>query len=171
MKRIFTSLIAVAALAVILVSCNTNSPKGVAEKWLTSFYHMDYEAAKEVSTEQTKSMLDMMQSFSAMMADSAKAEAKKIKVDVKDVKEEGDKATVTYTTSSTPTDQTLNMVKENGKWLVQFSKQDMGAGEQEETTEEGFNEAMSDTTGATTTETPTDGATTTPSSADTAVAR
>ena len=169
MKRIFTSLIAVAALAVMMVSCNTNSPKGVAEKWLTSFYHMDYEAAKQVSTEQTKSMLDMMQSFSAMMADSAKTEAKKIKVTVKDVKEEGDKATVTYTTSVAPTDQTLNMVKENGKWLVQFSKQDMGGGEGdgEMPAEE---PAMTDTTGAAT-ETPAEGTTTTPSSADTAMAK
>jgi GH25 family lysozyme M1 (1,4-beta-N-acetylmuramidase) len=50
---------------------------------------------------------------------------KKIKVSIKDVKEEGDKAVVTYTSSDNPTEQKLNLVKENDKWLVQFTKTDL----------------------------------------------
>lgn len=129
MKRIFFALAAVIMLAAGLVSCNSNTPKAAADKFLTSFYHMDYKEAKTVSTEETKKMLDMIEQFSTMIPDSAKANAKKIKVTIKDVKEEGDKATVTYTTSENTTESKLDMIKQEGKWLVQFNKQDQGMGD------------------------------------------
>lgn len=129
MKRIFFALAAVIMLAVGLVSCNSNTPKAAADKFLTSFYHMDYKEAKTVSTEETKKMLDMIEQFSTMIPDSAKANAKKIKVTIKDVKEEGEKAVVTYTTSENTTESKLDMIKQEGKWLVQFNKQDQGVGD------------------------------------------
>lgn len=134
MKKILLSLTAVFVMALTMVSCSSNSPKAAAEKWLNSFYHLDYEAAKSVSTEATKQQLDMMGQLMGMMPDSAKEQAKKIKIEVKDVKEEGDKATVTYTMTdekgtAAPGTQTLNMQKENGKWLAAWNKQDqMGGG-------------------------------------------
>ena len=129
MKKVLFSLAVVSLLALSIVSCNSNSPKASADKFLTGLYHMDYEAATSVSTEETKKMLDMMAQFSSMVPDSAKETAKKIKVTIKDVKEEGDKATVAYTTSEDPTEKKLNMVKQNGKWMVQWSKQDTMGGE------------------------------------------
>lgn len=133
MKKILLSLTAVFAMALTLVSCSSNSPKAAAEKWLNSFYHLDYEAAKSVSTEATKQQLDMMGQLMGMMPDSAKEQAKKIKIEIKDVKEEGDKATVTYTMTdekgtAAPGTQTLNMQKENGKWLAAWNKQDQMGG-------------------------------------------
>jgi hypothetical protein len=116
------------ASAASLVSCNQNSSKKVAEKFLNSFYHMDYKTAKEVSTEETKKVLDFMEQLSTVMPDSQKQQAKQIKIDIKDVKETGDKATVEYETSNTKGVQKLNLVKTSGKWLVNWSKQDeMGA--------------------------------------------
>ncbi|MGN6477695.1 MAG: hypothetical protein ACTHKV_10755, partial [Flavipsychrobacter sp.] len=53
-----------------------------------------------------------------------KQNAKKIKVDIKDVKENGDKAVVSFTTSEMPEEKQLNMVKQNGKWLVNLTKND-----------------------------------------------
>src|ERR1044071_3726692 len=91
MKKLLLSLAATFVLAIAITSCNTNSPKAAADKFLTSLYHMEYDKAKEVATEDTKKMLDMMAQFSSMMPDSTKENAKKIKVDIKDVKEEGDK--------------------------------------------------------------------------------
>ena len=160
MKKILLSLAAVFVLAVAVTSCSSNSPKAAADKFLTNLYHMNYKEAKEVATEDTKKMLEMMESFSAMMPDSAKENAKKIKLDIKDVKEEGDKATVIYTTSESTGDQKIDLVKQNGKWLVQYSKQDEAAGMEEPMEEP----VMTDTTGA-----PVDGMNTTPSSADTAM--
>ncbi len=133
MKKILISLSVILFAAVMLVSCSKNDPKAVAQTWLTSFYQMDYEAAKKVSTDETKTFISQLQALSGMMPDSSKKEMKKVTVTVKDVKEEGDKATVTYTTSAEATkEQKLKMVKKNGVWLVQFSKTDSmgdGAGE------------------------------------------
>jgi hypothetical protein len=126
MKKAILSVAAVMALAIILVSCKGNSPKASAEKWLNGFYHMDYAAAKEVSTEETKKQLESFEGMMGLMQQNAKDEAKKIKVDVKDPKVEGDNATVEYTLSNDPSPKTLKMVKQNGKWLAQWSKMDMG---------------------------------------------
>ena len=66
MKKILLSLAAVFVLAVAVTSCSSNSPKAAADKFLTNLYHMNYKEAKEVATEDTKKMLEMMESFSAM---------------------------------------------------------------------------------------------------------
>ena len=158
MKKALLSLTAVLVLAIGMTSCNSDSPKASADKFLTGLMHYDYEAAKSVSTEETKKMIDLMAQFSAMMPDSVKQAAKKVKVNIKDATEEGDKATVTYTTSDDPQEKKLNLVKENGKWLVQYSKMDE--------MEEG---AMDDTTAPPADETGTADTTTAPPADGTAV--
>ena len=127
MKKTILSIAGVLALAVMLVSCQGGSPKAAAEKWLNSFYHMDYAAAKEVSTEETKKQLESFESLMGMMQQNAKEDAKKIKVSIKDAKTTSDTtANVEYTLSNDPSPKTLKMVKQHGKWLAQWSKMDMG---------------------------------------------
>lgn len=129
MKKITLSIATMLVLAVMLVSCKGGGPKANAEKFLNSFYHMDYAAAKEVSTEDTKKQLESYESImGSMIQQNAKDEAKKLKVDVKEPKVTGDNATVEYTVSNDPSPKTLKMVKTNGKWLAQWSKMDMGGG-------------------------------------------
>lgn len=134
MKKFFLAAAALLVGAVVFTSCSSNSPKSVAEKFLTAFYHMEYEEAKKYSTEETKGQMDMMSQISGMMGDTAKQVAKKKVVDIKDVKEEGEAATVTYTVKeeagkeATDGIQTLKMVKQKGKWLASWNKQDMGMG-------------------------------------------
>lgn len=125
MKKVLLSLAVLMTFAVGMTGCNSNSPKASADKFLTGLLHYDYEAAKSVSTDATKSMIDMMAQFASMMPDSVKSAAKKIKVNIKDSKETSDStATVTYTTSDDPQEKKLNMVKQNGKWLVKYDKMD-----------------------------------------------
>ena len=129
MKKAILSLAAMLVLALTLVSCKGGGPKANAEKFLNGFWHMDYAAAKEVSTEATKKQLDTYESImSTMMQPNAKEEAKKIKVEMKEPVVEGDKATVDYTISGTgdTAPKKLNMVKQNGKWLVEWSKMEAG---------------------------------------------
>lgn len=124
MKKLLLSFTAIVVFALGITGCNSNSPKASADKFLTGLLHYDYESAKSVSTEETKKMIDLMAQFSAMMPDSIKQAAKKTTVNIKDANEEGEKATVTYTTSDDPQEKKLNLVKQNGKWLVQYSKMD-----------------------------------------------
>jgi hypothetical protein len=130
MKKLVLSFVAVLFAAMAIVSCggSKSDPKAVATSFLNARNSMDYEGAKKFGTPETAKMIDMMASFSSMVPDSMKNESKKIKIEIKDVKEEGDNATVTYSESLKPGDQTLKMVKKDGKWLVNMSKEDMGAG-------------------------------------------
>ena len=105
--------------------CNKNTPKEVARTWLTGFNHMDFEQAMKVSTNETKNLLSSLEELTSGVSDSGKAEVKKITVNIKDVKEDGDKAIVTYTSSDNPVEQKLNLVKQDEKWLVMFTKTDL----------------------------------------------
>lgn len=100
---------------------------------------MDYETAKKYGTEDTGKLLDMMSGFSKLMPDSAKQERS---FEMKDEKINGDKATVMYTASGEEGEQTLNLVKIDGKWKVAMSKDSMND-----------EEGASMDTGATTTDT------------------
>jgi hypothetical protein len=124
MKKLFFPAFALLALAIVFTGCNTNSPKDAAQKWLTSFYHMDYETAKKYSTEDTKKLLMTLEQLSALSNDSVKQQMKQLKVEIKDVKEKGDTAMVSYTLSDTPKEQKVKLIKIQGKWLVAKSKQD-----------------------------------------------
>lgn len=150
------ALSAIVVSSLLFVSCKSDTPKAAAEKFLNGFYHFDYDAAKSVSTKETKQTLDLMSQLTAMYPDSAKAEAKKIKITIKDEKIEGDKATVTYTSSDdgNKMERKLNLVKggddekENkGKWLVAWSKDDsMGGGNESDVIEPAPTENEMDTT-------------------------
>ena len=126
MKKVVCSAIALFVMAVTLVSCGGGSPKASAEKFLNGLYHMDFAAAKEVSTEETKKQVEAYEQMMGMMQQNAKDEAKKIKIDVMEPKVEGDNATVEYKLSNDPTARTLKMVKKDGKWLASWSKMDLG---------------------------------------------
>lgn len=131
MKKALLSVVAMLVMALTLVSCNGGGPKVNAEKWLNGFWHMDYASAKEVSTEETKKQLESYESITgSMMQPNAKEEAKKVKVNLKDPVIDGDHATVEYTLSGIEDNapKTLKMVKQNGKWLAEWSKYEAGGG-------------------------------------------
>ena len=120
------SIIALTAFSLVLASCNSGGPEKVAEKWLTDFLHLDYESAEQYSTKETINLLKIFRALNEKaLTDSARKEAQKITVDIKDALVEGDNATVTYTSTLIPEEQTIYLVKENGEWLVQLSKTEM----------------------------------------------
>ena len=128
MKKI--ALVALAAILFSITSCTGGDAEKVAEKWLTAFWHLDYDAAEEYSTKETADVLKLFKSLDdKVLSDSAMTEAKKVKVKIKNVAEEGDNATVTYSTSIIQEDQTIYLVKEKGQWLVQLTKEGVFGGD------------------------------------------
>jgi hypothetical protein len=117
MKKLLLSVVAFALMTFAIMSCgNKSNPKDVSQNFLNALTKMDYEGAKKYGTPETGKMLDMLSSFSNMMPDSVKNKAKDIKVEIKDVKEEGDKCVVTYKNNEKDDEQTLNLIKKDGKW-------------------------------------------------------
>lgn len=125
MTKLLRSISILLLAAMLLTSCNKNTPKEVASAWLNCFWKLDYDGAKKYSTEETKNLLMQVEQLANAVSDSDKKEMKKMVITIKDVKEEGDKAVVTYTMSETATkDQYLNLVKNKGQWQVMFTKND-----------------------------------------------
>lgn len=126
-KIMFTSLALITA-AFMWAGCSKNTPKDVAYNWLTAFNHLDFDAAKKLSTNDTKNLLYSLQMLTDNVADSNKKDLKKVTITIKDVKVNGDKAVATYTASDNPTkEQVLNLVKEGDNWHAQFTKVDLMA--------------------------------------------
>jgi hypothetical protein len=144
MKKSLLSIVAFALISLSVVSCGSKSdPKSVAQNFLNALTKMDYEGAKKYGTPETGSMLDMLASFSSMTTDSMKNTAKNVKVEILSVKENGDKCDVTYKNSEKTEEQVLNLVKKDGKWLVNMSKdENMGAGAEAPATDAPIDEAV-----------------------------
>lgn len=133
MKRLIPALVIACMAAITLAGCSSNSPKPVAEKFLVSFWHMDYKGAKPYADSATIQLIEMLETMSTNMPDSDKQNAKKVVVTVKDEKMINDSsAVVTYTTSEIKEEKTLRLVKKNGKWLVNLTKNDSAMDEPEQ---------------------------------------
>lgn len=119
MKTRFSLAIVIAMFA---IACGGGSatPSQVAEKFLTHTNKMEFKEAKEYATASTGEVLDMIGGMAAMMP---KEDPKSFKITGETI--DGEKATVTYRTDGKDADETVNLVKEDGKWLVNMSKEDM----------------------------------------------
>lgn len=117
--------IPIVAITVMATGCSRNSPKEVAKTWLTAFNHMDADAAMKLSSSATKNLINSLSELKGPIPDSTMELLKEITVDIKDVKEEGSKAIVTYTTSDNPRERSLLLVMQGDKWVVQFTKVDL----------------------------------------------
>lgn len=106
----------------LLAACGggSDSPSDVATKFLNHTNKMEFKEAKKYATKSTGDILDMVGGMAAMMP---KEDPKTFKILNETI--DGEKATVTYRTDGKEEDETLNLVKEDGKWLVNMSKEDM----------------------------------------------
>lgn len=115
MKKIFVALFAFISLF-MLVSCGGDSPKKVVQKWQDAIVKGDLKTANELTTERSREMNGLLSGM--ISGDKEKLEEfKKTKYDKEVI--DGDKAVV----SSGDEDETkVELIKQDGKWLVDISK-------------------------------------------------
>jgi hypothetical protein len=111
-----------------LASCsNDGNPEAVAEKFLNHVNKGEFKEAKEYCDEQTAQLIGMMESMVAGKEDEMKKLDAKVEIISSEVKD--DKATVKYKTTSTKEpvgkEQSLQLVKVDGKWKVTIDKENM----------------------------------------------
>ncbi len=123
----FTFIVLAAALFMAACGSQADGPKEVATKFLTHINAMEFEEAKQYGTKETNDLLDMLKGFAAMGGEQEKPEATAFTIT--DVKEEGDTATVTYKNEGAEEAVTIELVKQDGKWLVNINKEDMNKDE------------------------------------------
>jgi hypothetical protein len=123
MKQILFSILIVAAAFTIGCGSKATTPKAVTEQYLTAMFHADFEAAKKISTDECKTLIEAQKSFFDLQADSSKAQYKKIKWQVTgEPVITGNNAMATFTESDMPGNRTLPLLLVDGKWLVNNNK-------------------------------------------------
>ncbi len=125
MIRQFLSALLVVAFIPVWIGCQSDSPEGTAQEFLNSFYQMDFDKAIALSTPQQAELVKQVEQFASLTSDSARAVRKNVKVEIVNVAVDGDNAIITYTNSLEPSESTLKMTKESGKWLANNSKEDI----------------------------------------------
>lgn len=111
----------------VLVSCSGgDSPKAVAENYLKAIGSYDFDGAKKYGTEDTGKLLDMMSGFAKMVPDSTKDD---ITFTILDERIDGDKAVVIYREEGADSEVSLSLLKVEGKWKVNMTKESINEAE------------------------------------------
>lgn len=127
MKKFFW-IFMVLVLLFTLSACE-KKPAKVARGFLEAMHNHDYETAKELTVESGHEILDMLASFSEGINEEDRRDSD---TDFRIIKTvvRGDSAFVTYETWSKSEPDSVStvempLVKENGDWKVDFSKDDL----------------------------------------------
>lgn len=115
------------AFIAILISCQLfkkkdNSPEFVAKTFLVHIQKLEFEDAKEYATEETKMMLTFFTNISDLVPDSQRVSATEPDVEIHDCIIQNETAQCSYTANHK--DQTIDLIKQDGKWLVDMKKED-----------------------------------------------
>jgi hypothetical protein len=130
-------------LIFIIASCKDNdTPRSVADSYLSALGQRNYESAKKYGTEDTEKLLDMLIAYDKMVYDSMKTETK---YEIVGEKISGDKATILYKEAGKLNQISLPMVKKEGKWKVDMTKETLNESESGTMDIGATNSDMSDT--------------------------
>ena len=121
MKNLF-KLAVVAIVLVAFTACgSSDSPEKVAEKFLSALGKKDFDGAKSLATKESQGTIDMVASISKMGVGQDNKEAKEPKIENIKCDTKENKSSCTYTSDGQ--EQKLELLKENGKWLVSMKKE------------------------------------------------
>lgn len=132
-RRVVTISSYILFAGLFLFSCSRgDSPREVAETFLGYYGNNDFERAKDLGTEETDRLLDMLSGFKKMVTDSTEMEEHNYSIVSEKI--EGNVATYTYedkNKGSEAVQESLTLVKEDGKWKVAMNKENYNEGASE----------------------------------------
>ncbi len=115
------------ALLIFFIACSSgDSPKAVAEKYLQAVGSQDYDGAKKYGTEDTGKLLDMMSGFAKMVPDSS---INDISFTILEERIDGESAVVVYKEEGSDEEVSLHLVRTDGKWKVNMTKESINEAE------------------------------------------
>lgn len=126
-------LILSVAACFVIASCGKsveNTPKDVTLAFVEALASKDFDGAKEYCTKTSGAAIDGMKAFAAMAPETKLAKSEVT------CEENGDKATCKFCCAEGKPEETYNLVKEDGKWKVEYVKSGMN------NATEGLNEGM-----------------------------
>jgi|GEM_PF-3211196 len=102
-------------------STNFSRPEDAAESFLQHMDNKEYADAKKLATEESASAIDQVASFDT----GVKKDKEKAKIEDMNCNVNGDRASCTYKKNGS--DSKIDLVKKDGKWLVDFKKESSSA--------------------------------------------
>ncbi len=128
---------------VLFFSCNSGGggdPKAVLSQFFEALSKKDIATARKLATEDSKSMIDMMEMGMKMDKDSKDTDKfDKSKMEFGEAKIDGDKATIAVKETTSGETLTYSLKKEKGSWKVAFDKASMMSMGMEKMNEKGIN--------------------------------
>ncbi|HNW90581.1 MAG TPA: TonB family protein [Bacteroidales bacterium] len=109
--------ISIVTVKVFLSSENQNTPEFVAKKYLNHINKKEFAEAKKFATEETCQLLDMMASFSGV----GTQEEKEAKIENLKCETNEESSVCKYLVDGK--EESIDLVKKNGKWLVDQKKE------------------------------------------------
>ncbi|PLW92888.1 MAG: hypothetical protein C0592_08455 [Marinilabiliales bacterium] len=124
--KLKTLILLVLAIPFVIFSCKifkdkTNTPEFVSQVFLEHIQKLEFEEAKEYSTEETKMMLTFFTNITELVPDSQRIPAQETDVVIHNCIIQGETAQCSYTANGK--NQTIDLIKQEGKWLVDMKKE------------------------------------------------
>ena len=98
----------------------SDSPRAVAEKFFNEMSVQNFDAAKQYGTAETENLLNMMNGFKKISADTT---LKEVKYEILRESLSGDNAIIFYLEDGKKGELQLPMTREKGKWMVNMNKE------------------------------------------------
>ncbi len=126
MKKLL-SIGLVFVFSAFMFSCgggSSDKPADVAKDFLVALAEQDYDAAKDLGTEETVQLITMIEGMAAMIPmEEVEADKENIKsIKMGEVEIDGDNAVVYYGTDK-KSDEKIDLQKVDGKWKVAMKKE------------------------------------------------
>ena len=122
MKKLFMA-IALASSVVLIAGCSSGGdPKATLSAFFDAMSKKDIAAARKLSTEDSKSMLDLMEKGLTTQDNAETDKYDKSKMEIGEPKIEGDKATIAVKEKGSAETVNFTLKKESGSWKVAFDK-------------------------------------------------
>ncbi|UYQ94725.1 DUF4878 domain-containing protein [Chitinophaga horti] len=81
----------------------------------------NFDQAKEYATKESHQVITLYSIFDRRRTDEEREKIKLAEIKVLNAKEDGDNATVTILNSSSKQEETLQLIKESGKWKISLT--------------------------------------------------
>ena len=137
MKKLLSLAVVFLAIVALNACKSSDSPEAIAEKYLNHIAKQEWAEAKKLGTENTQQLVDMLASF------GGNAEVKEVKIEEMKCEVNGEAAVCNFKSNGEA--DKLDMVKKDGKWLVD-QKKEMPADDLDLTEEEGTDETVTEET-------------------------
>lgn len=122
MKKNLLALVAFSLfLTTVFIACKSEGdPKAVTENFFAALNKKDFATAKKYATKESQDFLSMLEGAATMAKDSSGFKDEKI--NVSNLKTDGDNATVDIAGSDNTHPLTVHLKKQDGAWKVAFDK-------------------------------------------------